>query len=142
MHGRSRHIGISDVSAFERCAKSLGGPVFLSTDSKSLRDSDFGDRKPPWDPSPFATYQTNPSKGGTSLPRRPFDANSLKRTFAEWFALSRCEVLVASKSGFSRTAAAVAKVMANATVRYVTHPTRGNCLSDVDRLLLQGGAGL
>lgn len=154
MHGASLSVSVANVSAFVHCANTLDPdkPIFVAADSDSLRRDfirTYGERKvrlSPWSPLPFATYQRAPSKGGTSLKRRKsFEPNALARTLAEWYALAHCDHIVASKSGFSRTAAAVAHALRNASVAYVSHPTDPLACRHspaIDAILLQGGAGL
>lgn len=155
MHGRARSIGVRDVSAFLDCAQRHrpDAPLFVATDSSSLRAAlrqAYGDRVrlAPWEPDPFASYQTGGgSRGGTSLKRRnsTFDPQALERTFAEWYALTHCDTILASRSGFSRTAAAVAYATRNASVYYVTHPRDSRrCRSSpsIDQILLKSGAGI
>jgi hypothetical protein len=164
MHGtRSTSIGVDDVRGVVACAQEAeqeaGGKSswFVAADSASLR-ADFLKRFPgkivlaDWAPDPFASYQVGGgSRGGGR--RRPGGAPdpramraALARTFAEWYALSRCDYLVASRSGFSRTAAAVAVAARGASVRYVGRLAapcrRADAGSPMERLLVSGGAGL
>ena len=164
--GDAPAVSVDDLGTFVECAVAAEAAVggrgtwFLAADSESLRrdfKARFGAAKvllAPWQPDPFAAYQhEGGSKGGgrkdsvvpdDSDPDRM--TRALGRTFAEWYALSRCDVLVASRSGFSRTAAVVALALNNASVHYVSkldapckHATPG---SPTARLLVAGGAGM
>jgi hypothetical protein len=164
MHGtRSSGISIDDVRGVVDCAqdaeREAGGAAtwFVAADSASLR-ADFAEKFPgkillaDWAPDPFASYQVGGGSrgGGRRRPRARAEPDQLRealaRTFAEWYALSRCDHLVASRSGFSRTAAAVAVATRNATVRYVGRLDapcrRADAGSSTERLLVEGGAGL
>jgi hypothetical protein len=164
MHGtRSSGISIDDVRGVVNCAQDAereaggGATWFVAADSASLR-ADFAEKFPgkillaDWAPDPFAAYQVGGGSrgGGRRRPRARAEPGQLRealaRTFAEWYALSRCDHLVASRSGFSRTAAAVAVATRNATVRYVGRLDapcrRADAGSPTERLLVEGGAGL
>ena len=157
MHGASRTVTVKDVPGFMKCADPTK-QWFLAADSESLR-ADLLERYPdnvvvaPWLPDPFATYQAGGgSSGGTSRAVHrsrevdEYDADALTRTFAEWYALAHCDTIIASRSGFSRTAAVVARALRNATVRIIARADDLLCRSAnqsrTDRLLLDGGAGI
>ncbi|KAJ1460940.1 hypothetical protein M885DRAFT_508414 [Pelagophyceae sp. CCMP2097] len=177
MHGAARAITVDDVAAFVACAELAGGPGarwFVAADSESLRKSfleNFGNRVilAPWAPDPFASYQhKGGSRGGSSAAARrarsqpdaetPDAARAerhrmreaLRRTFAEWYALAHCRHLVVSRSGFSRTAAVVARGLFNASIHYVSHLGAPQCDaaaampkgSQRASLLMTGGAGV
>ena len=149
-----------DVRGVVNCAqdaeREAGGAAswFIAADSASLR-ADFAEKFPgkillaDWAPDPFASYQVGGGSrgGGRRRPRARAEPGQLRealaRTFAEWYALSRCDHLVASRSGFSRTAAAVAVATRNATVRYVGRLDapcrRADAGSSTERLLVEGG---
>lgn len=158
MHGADTKVSVDDVIAFAHCAEELFGPEkkwFIAADSESLRQDfvrRYGSNKivlAPWSPEPFAAYQKNPSRGGTSVVhnKKTFTSGALSRTLAEWYALAHCDHIIASKSGFSRTAAVVAKATRNATVAYVTTASAGleapcRRSPEIDDILIQGGAGI
>ena len=166
MHGAAAAVSVADLAGFVACARAAeaaaGGAAtwFLAADSASLRRdflATFGADKvllAPWAPDPFAAYQHGGGSrgGGRRDSAVPDDGDpdrmrgALGRTFAEWYALSRCDHLVASRSGFSRTAAVVAAATRNATVHYVSRLDascrRADPGSPTERLLVTGGAGL
>ena len=162
MHGtRASGISIDDVRGVELrpdAKREAGGAASLVCGGGlNFKRADFAEKFPgkillaDWAPDPSrrtrsAAGRAAAAGGGRAPERSRASCAGPARTFAEWYAPSRCDHLVASRSGFSRTAAAAAVAATpNASVRYVGRDApcrRADAGSPTERLLVEGGAGL